>query len=171
MVCNGICVIDGLGWIGSGILSCRWVGLGWVGLKKWWVALVSVTKTGPTAMSGWTATDRRWNKNVVSQGSVVAWVKHLPIDCTNWHSFVSRATAKNSWVRLSELYLILFLSFCVYLITYLFTTRRDDASGLGPNVSHTALPQFETGNGKPCVVKRYQTLLTLGWRYRHTYLI
>jgi len=30
MVCNGICVIDGLGWVG----------------------LVWVTKTGPTAMSG-----------------------------------------------------------------------------------------------------------------------
>jgi len=29
MVCNGIFVIDGLGWVGSGILSCRWVGLGW----------------------------------------------------------------------------------------------------------------------------------------------
>jgi len=45
MVCNGIFVIDGLGWVGSGILSCRWV-------EKWGVGLVWVTKTGPTPMSG-----------------------------------------------------------------------------------------------------------------------
>jgi len=39
MVCNGIFVIDGLGWVGSGILSCRWLGLGWVEEMMGWVGL------------------------------------------------------------------------------------------------------------------------------------
>jgi len=34
----------------------------------------------------WTATNKRWNKNVVSHGSVVASVKRLPI------------CARNSWM-------------------------------------------------------------------------
>jgi len=39
MVCNGIFVIDGLGWVRNIKLLVGWVGLVWV------------TKTGPTAMS------------------------------------------------------------------------------------------------------------------------
>jgi len=62
----------------------------------------------------WTVTDKRWNKKVVSQGSIVTSVKRLPI-CTknSWvltlmGPSVSSATGKKSWVPLSELCLFLF---------------------------------------------------------------
>ena len=36
---NGVFFIDGLGWVGSGIFKCQWVGLGWVEGVMGWVGL------------------------------------------------------------------------------------------------------------------------------------
>jgi len=71
------------------------------------------------ALKRWTATDKRWNKNVVSRGSVVCSVKRLPIFAKNsWvltlmGPSVSSATRKKSWVPLSELYLFFSLTAAV----------------------------------------------------------
>jgi len=52
------------------------------------------------ALNRWTATDKRWNKKVVSRGSVVASVKRLHICARNSWALtlmgpsVSRATGK-----------------------------------------------------------------------------
>jgi len=70
------------------------------------------------ALKRWTVTDKSWNKNVVSRGSIVTSVKRLPICAKNsWvltlmGPSVSSATRKKSWVPLSELYLFLFLTAC-----------------------------------------------------------
>jgi len=67
------------------------------------------------ALNRWMATDKRWNKKVVSRGSV----KRLPICARNSRALtlmgpsVSRATGKKSWVPLSELYFVVFLTAAV----------------------------------------------------------
>jgi len=71
------------------------------------------------ALNRWMATDTRWNKKVVSRGSVVASVKRLPICARNSLALtlmgpsVSMATGKKSWVPLRELYLVVFLAAAV----------------------------------------------------------
>jgi len=69
------------------------------------------------ALNRWTATDKRWNKKVVSRGSVVASVKRLQICAISWAltfmgPSVSRATGKKSWLPLRELYFVVFSGSC-----------------------------------------------------------
>jgi len=71
------------------------------------------------ALNRWMATDKCWNKKVVSRGSVVASVKRLPIYARNSWGLtlegpsVSRTTGKKSWVPLRELYFVVFLTAAV----------------------------------------------------------
>jgi len=71
------------------------------------------------ALNRWMVTDKRWNKKVVSHGSVVASVKRLPFCARNSWALtlmgpsVSRATGKKSWVPLRELYFVVFLTAAV----------------------------------------------------------
>ena len=71
------------------------------------------------ALNRWTATDKRWNKKVVSRGSVVASVKRLPMCARNSWALtlmgpsVSMATGKTSWVPLRELHFVVFLAAAV----------------------------------------------------------
>jgi len=74
------------------------------------------------ALNRLTATDKRWNKKVVSRGSVVASVKRLPICVRNsWaltlmEPSVSRATGKKSCVQLRELYFVVLLAAALALV-------------------------------------------------------
>jgi len=111
------------------------------------------------ALKRWAATDKRWNKNVVSRGSVVASVKRLPICVNNsWvltlmGPNVSSATEKKSWVPLSGLYLFLFLTAAVSAALALVMTLC--CRLVFPRMSTTATsqvalrPEFHGNNVKP----------------------
>jgi len=86
------------------------------------------------ALNRWMATDKRWNKKVVSRGSVVASIKRLPVCVRNSWALtlmgpsVSRATGKKSWVPMRAVLCCLsctcslsFIHLFIYLLYTLYT--------------------------------------------------